>query len=152
MSKTSSPYLENYFVRERLFRVLKKDSLKSGWIQAPPGYGKSSLISGFVSTQKNPHVWFRFDDGDQELPHFFHFMLLAFKCCPLFTGKELNLPVYAAEYRKNPLAFARLFFRTLFDQVPAPFLWVLDNLEMIENNENLKEKIQIMNDEMAAEK
>jgi LuxR family maltose regulon positive regulatory protein len=110
----------------RRARVLKKidQSLRAGicWLAAPAGYGKTTAIVDYLGEKPAKHVWFRVDEGDQDIARFFQYLALSLDQHPA------DLPVFGAEYAEHPKAFARRFFRAYFAQVKPGTLIVLDDL------------------------
>lgn len=112
----------------RRARVVKKieQSLRSGicWLAAPAGYGKTTALVDYLRGTTTRHVWFRVDDGDQDIARFFQYLALSLDS----VEAAANLPIFGAEYAEQPKAFARRFFRAYFTQLKAGTLIVLDDL------------------------
>jgi len=112
----------------RRTRVLKKieQSLRSGicWLAAPAGYGKTTAFVDYLRSTAARHVWFRVDDGDQDIAHFFQYLALSLDS----AEASANLPIFGSEYAEQPKAFARRFFRAYFAQLTPNTLIVLDDL------------------------
>lgn len=68
--------------RPRLFDVLD-DAWNTGQrlilLSAPPGYGKTTLLSEWIAVQDTPAIWLALDDKDNDPVRFFQYMLLALK-------------------------------------------------------------------------
>lgn len=68
--------------RPRLF-----DALDEAWrtgqrlvlLSAPPGYGKTTLLSEWIARREIPAVWVSLDDKDNDPVRFFQYLLLALK-------------------------------------------------------------------------
>lgn len=112
----------------RRTRVVKKieQSLRSGicWLAAPAGYGKTTALVDYLRGTTTRHVWFRVDDGDQDIARFFQYLALSLDS----AEAAADLPIFGAEYAEQPKAFARRFFRAYFAQLKAGTLIVLDDL------------------------
>ncbi|MGE0239055.1 MAG: BTAD domain-containing putative transcriptional regulator [Parvibaculaceae bacterium] len=112
----------------RRARVLKKieQSLRAGicWLAAPAGYGKTTAFVDFLRSTSAKHVWFRADEGDQDIARFFQYLALSLGS----AEAAANLPVFGSEYAEQPKAFARRFFRAYFAQLKPGTLIVLDDL------------------------
>jgi LuxR family maltose regulon positive regulatory protein len=49
-------------------------------ISAPPGFGKTTLLSAWISNKQNKKVaWYSLDEDDNELGRFFTYIVAAFK-------------------------------------------------------------------------
>lgn len=102
------------------------EALRSGrcWLAAPAGYGKTTALVDYLQTNPAPHVWFRIDDGDQDIAQFFHYLAHALEA----PEAAATMPVFGPEYAEQPLDFARKFFRAFFAHLAPSTLLVLDDL------------------------
>lgn len=78
-AKITPPRLtENVYLRKSLFKGLD-NALKKPvvWISAPPGAGKTTLISTYLEQRKLPCIWYQIDEGDGDIESFFHYMGIA---------------------------------------------------------------------------
>ena len=75
--------------------------------------------------QKKPaaHLWYRVDEGDQDVASFFHHIG---NLLPPRAASEL--PVFGPEYADQPAEFARRFFRAFFRKLSRVGLLVIDDL------------------------
>ncbi len=78
ISKITRPVFAGLLPRLRLFRLIDK-GLRGPvlWVGGPPGCGKTSLVSGFVSARRRRCLWYRVDAGDADAPSFSHYLQLA---------------------------------------------------------------------------
>ena len=74
------------------------------------------------------HVWYRIDEGDQDVASFFHYLTLS--CRPARGAPRL--PVFGPEYADQPREFARQFFRSYFARLGTGTLLVFDDLHHAE--------------------
>jgi len=119
-------------VRPRLARGLRRPRVlkaighalrdSHGWIAAPGGYGKTTAVVTYLQNQRRPHVWYRADEGDQDIAGFFHDLRLS------LGDAAVALPRFGLEYADQPEGFARRFFRAYFAALPADALLVLDDI------------------------
>jgi ATP/maltotriose-dependent transcriptional regulator MalT/DNA-binding SARP family transcriptional activator len=122
LAKTTRPSAAAVTPRERLFAAL--DARRRAallWVHGPPGCGKTALVSSYLDARASNGIWYQIDPGDADP---------ASLC--LYLGQAVNgdgrsLPLFTAEYRSEPQAFARHYFRRLFDALDPPFLLVFDN-------------------------
>ncbi len=115
-----------HIVRRARVSSLIEEALRSGrcWLAAPAGYGKTTALVDYLQTNPTPHVWFRIDDGDQDIAQFFHYLAHSLASPEAAAG----MPVFSSEYAEQPLDFARKFFRAFFAQLEPSTLLVLDDL------------------------
>lgn len=102
-----------------------RDSLEAGtcWIAAPAGYGKTTAVADWLSATAAAHLWYRVDEGDQDIASFFHYLALS-----LGDDAARHLPVFGPEYSEQPLAFARRFFRNWFALLDQGTVVIFDDL------------------------
>ncbi|RWO17525.1 hypothetical protein [Mesorhizobium sp.] len=81
---------------------------------APAGYGKTTAVIDYLESVEAPHVWFRIDEGDQDIARFFQYLAQS-----LASPAVGNLPVFGVEYVEQPKEFARRFFRAYFARFEA---------------------------------
>jgi ATP/maltotriose-dependent transcriptional regulator MalT/DNA-binding SARP family transcriptional activator len=126
LAKLARPKLHQVLPRERLFARLNECRTRSlVWVMGPPGAGKTSLVASYLDAIRATGVWYQVDPGDRDLETFFHYLSRAVIAD---AGKRsVVLPKFSAEHRSDPIAFARLFFRALFECMRPPAVLVLDN-------------------------
>lgn len=129
LAKTTRPSATAVMPRERLFAAL--DAGRRApllWVHGPPGCGKTSLVSSYLDTRAANGLWYQVDAGDADP---------ATLC--LYLGEAVNgeghrLPLFTAEYRAEPRAFSRHYFRQLFEALEPPFLLVFDNYQELDGD------------------
>ena len=74
-AKLAAPRAAETVRRGRIERLIDK-ALRSGacWIAAPAGYGKTTAVVDYLTATGQPHVWFRVDEGDQDIARFFSYL------------------------------------------------------------------------------
>src|SRR5882672_8043177 len=77
LAKLTRPRLTDVFLRRRLFRRLDERRYPVMWINAPPGAGKTTLVSSYLAERNIPHLWYQLDQGDDDLGTFFHYLGVA---------------------------------------------------------------------------
>jgi DNA-binding SARP family transcriptional activator len=94
------------------------------WVAAPAGYGKTTAITDYLRKTAAPYVWYRVDEGDQDVASFFHYMALSVQ------GVRTRgvLPAFGPEYADQFFPFARRFFRAYLAQLRPGTLIVFDDL------------------------
>lgn len=91
---------------------------------APAGYGKTVALIDYLAKRSAPHVWYRVDEGDQDIASFFHYLKLSLRARRAARG----LPAFGAEYADQPREFARRFLRDYFARLRRNTILVLDDL------------------------
>ena len=72
LAKLTKPKSANVLLRKRLFKLLDDARNKPVvWITAPPGAGKTTLISTYLEKKKLPCIWYQVDEGDGDIASFF---------------------------------------------------------------------------------
>jgi DNA-binding SARP family transcriptional activator len=128
-AKFVAPRAEQIVHRRRLSLAIER-ALGAGvcWLAAPAGYGKTTAVADYVRAASTPRVWYRTDEGDQDVASFFHYMTSAL---PRIAAQR-RLPVFGPEYADQPEAFARRYFRSWFGLLKPGTIVVLDDLHRAE--------------------
>jgi DNA-binding SARP family transcriptional activator len=111
--------------RPRVLAAIRK-ALHAGtcWVTAPAGYGKTIAITDYLRKTAAPYVWYRVDEGDQDVASFFHYMTLSLRG----ARARAALAAFGPEYADQLLPFARRFFRAYFAKLRPGTVIVLDDL------------------------
>lgn len=130
IGKLSSPRLPAIVERSRLYRLLDRARKRPVvWINAPPGFGKTTLVAGYLRARKLRSLWYQVDEGDRDLATFFHYMgLAAQRAVPRYRRP---LPHLTPEYLQGLPTFTRRFFEELYQRLRAAGLLVLDNYQEV---------------------
>jgi DNA-binding SARP family transcriptional activator len=125
-AKTARPSVTGVLPRQRLFEWLDGAcTAPLVWVHGPAGAGKTSLVASYVEVRQRAALWYQVDSSDADPATFFAFLADAFA-----GGSEL--PMFTAEYRDEPRAFARHFFRALAAAHAGTLLLVLDNYQELD--------------------
>jgi ATP/maltotriose-dependent transcriptional regulator MalT/DNA-binding SARP family transcriptional activator len=125
LAKITRPRYARVLARPRLFRLLEDQRQRLIWLSAPPGAGKTALISNYLDTRQLPHLWYQLDRGDGDLPTFFHYLGLAATSTLQFDRKLL--PQLRAEFNPDVSVFARRYFEALAARAKQPLVIVFDD-------------------------
>ena len=127
LAKLTRPRSDGLLVRQRLFELLDShQDVPLVWVVAPPGAGKTSLLSTYLDARSHPVVWLQIDSGDADPATFFHYLTRA---TTAITQSVPPLPVFSPQDGANPAAFARRYFREWFAIPVEGTTLVLDNLQ-----------------------
>ncbi len=95
------------------------------WLAGPPGSGKSTLAADYAARRSTDCLWYQVDRGDADIASFFFYLSQAARA----HGAALDpLPRFEPAYLGDTEAFARGYFRELYNQLKTPFL-VFDNCQ-----------------------
>lgn len=144
-AKITPPILDEVVHRYRLYKTLDTDKSVI-WISGPGGYGKTTLINGYISEKNIPYVWYKIDAGDRDIASFFYYLGQAVKKS---TGKRKLLPLLKPEYQLGVSAFTRHYFRDLFAQLKPGSVLVFDNFQDVGNDSELYNLLHEIMEEIA---
>lgn len=124
-AKLVRPGVSGAIRRERLFGFLEAaDAAQIVWIRAQAGAGKTLLAAGFIEARRLPSLWYQLDAGDADPGTFFYYAGLA---AGHLSSRRGRLPLLTAEYRPDPVGFARNFARAMFARLPPWTVLVLED-------------------------
>lgn len=139
--KITRPVPDKAFPRKRLFRLLDRfRKCPIVWVSGPPGCGKTTLVGSYLSIRGDPCLWYRVDEGDQDIASFFYYLgLAARRAAP---EKRKPLPLLAPEYLAGLSTFTRRYFENLFGRLKAGSVLVFDDYQKIPPESPLHEVIR----------
>ncbi len=124
--------------RDRLFRLLvRKMDRRIIWVSAPPGSGKTVLVSSFIEKKKLGCLWYQMDKGDDDIATFFYYMGLAGKNAA--PWEKDRLPMLTPEYLSGIAIFTRRYFENLYGRLRYPSTIVFDNYHELHPDSKLHE-------------
>ncbi|MEI7847993.1 MAG: LuxR C-terminal-related transcriptional regulator [Chloroflexota bacterium] len=132
-TKLSIPPLRSRPVtRLRLIQKLNQ-GLDSGLIliSAPAGYGKSTLLSDWLSQLKYDSAWFSLDDRDNDPARFLCYLVAALRQIDSSFGAVLENSLKSFSHSENETLLTPLINQMV--QVDQPFCLVLDDYHVIQN-------------------
>jgi LuxR family transcriptional regulator, maltose regulon positive regulatory protein len=128
LAKVSPPRLSNIVPRERLFAALDAcGTVPVTFVAAPAGAGKTTLAASYLHARGLPCVWLQLGADNADPSSFIYYLRLAVQRIEAQRGAKL--PLLAAEHRLGQPAFARHFFASLQELLPARAVVVLDNYQ-----------------------
>lgn len=128
-TKLCIPRTTNAVMRSRLFEAL--DSARDApatWIGAAAGAGKTTLVTSYLVERKVASVWYRVDEGDDDIAAFFYYLSMVGAAA---APRRKALPALTPDYRAGVTSFATGFFTELFSRLKTPFVLVFDNYERV---------------------
>ncbi|MGM0643092.1 MAG: BTAD domain-containing putative transcriptional regulator [Thermodesulfobacteriota bacterium] len=130
LAKGMKPVNHAILHRERLYRILDKTRKKPfTWLAAPPGAGKTSLVSGYVESRDLHCIWYHLDDADSDPVTFFFCMTeIACKKNPEF---DTSWPRFGMENFEDMTLYAKRYFDAFFFRMPSGSVLVLDNYQEV---------------------
>lgn len=141
LAKITPPSFTGIYPRERLFNLLDKSLDRPAiWITGPPGSGKTSLVSNYLSIRGHRNLWYQVDEGDADIATFFYYMRLAVPRVTPRRGTPLSL--LTPEYLKGILAFTRRYCQNLYKRLNPPFILVFDNYQEVPQDSSFHEVIK----------
>jgi len=134
LAKLTRPQPTQALNRTRLFRLLDRARRHPViWIAGPPGAGKTTLVSTYLTRRKLRAAWYQVDEGDRDPATFFHYLGLAIGAAS--TRKRRPLPHLTAEYLRGLSAFTRRYFEEAYQRLGSSGVLVLDNYHAVADAE-----------------
>ena len=144
--KIAFPRLENVVVRERLFSQLDTSQNKLiTWVSGPPGAGKTTLVSSYLTERKKPYLWVRCDKTDNDIGSFISYLSFAAEQAQRGLGKAL--PTFTPEYAGDVEPFVRNYMRSLLEGLKRASTIVLDDFHEVQVKGVLAQSLSAMAEE-----
>jgi LuxR family maltose regulon positive regulatory protein len=111
------------------------DSLATGskltLISAPAGFGKTTLVSGWIASCERPAAWLSLDRGDNDPARFMSYLVKAIQTIQAGIGDGLS----AALQSPQPLQIENILTTLLneISDIPNHFLLILDDYHLIDS-------------------
>jgi ATP/maltotriose-dependent transcriptional regulator MalT len=148
LAKLTPPQAAGLLPRPRLFERL--DALRGTpmvWIAAAPGAGKTSLAASWLHARERSSLWMQIDAADADPASFFHYLSLAAQA---LADDPSPLPTFTPDHAKDPLPFARRYFRALFQRLPEATVLTFDNVQEVGAEAALPALLAVMLEEQPA--
>jgi LuxR family maltose regulon positive regulatory protein len=132
-TKLSIPSLRSRVVQRPRLMMKLNQGLECGFvlISAPAGYGKSTLLSTWLSRLEYPITWLSLDDRDNDPSHFLAYLAAALRT----IDTSINVP-FEFTLGVNPTLEVEALLTPLINhltQVKQPFCLILDDYHVIQN-------------------
>jgi LuxR family maltose regulon positive regulatory protein len=125
-------HASNYTERQRLSALLDAgldDSVRLTLLSAPPGYGKTMALAGWLGSRGHARAWLSLDPGDNDLARFARYLLAALRAVrPGSVGATADL------FGPGAAPDSDLVGATLVDEMSAsddPVVLVLDDYQAV---------------------
>ncbi len=105
-------------------------------ISAPPGFGKTTLLSDWIYQQKIPTAWISLDKGDNDPVEFLNYIISGIQSINKAFGQSV-LKLLNSPNKPSGESIVSLLINEILN-INQNFLLVLDDFHLIENNEILK--------------
>lgn len=116
--------------RVRLFRALDRGAAgRVVWIAAPPGAGKTSLVSGWLDARRHRCVWHNVDVGDVDPARFFE--RLASAAGAVSPRRRTALPQLTPEYLPHLAGYVRRYAELFWKRLGSPVILVFDDFQLL---------------------
>ncbi len=137
-TKLHVPYTRPDLVRRPRLTAMIDEGLqrKLILISAPAGFGKTTLVSEWLSAQgagAPPVAWLALDESENDLERFLTYFIAALQTVRLGLGEGVLADLYAPHPPKISLLLTALINELA--TVPEPFVFVLDDYHAIESPE-----------------
>ena len=106
-------------------------------ISAPAGYGKSTLLSEWLSLVDRPAAWLSLDAGDNDPFRFWSYFIAALQAVPALKQTGFGAPILASLQAHQPHAMQELLveFVNALASLPKQTILVLDDLHTVTENQ-----------------
>lgn len=118
-------------IRSRLIKQLS-EGLSAGrkltLVSAPPGFGKSTLISEWISSCGRPAAWLSLDDSDNNLSRFLTYLISALQTVSPNLGADILDALQSSQIQPTDSILTALLNE--ISVIPDDFILVLDDFHL----------------------
>jgi LuxR family transcriptional regulator, maltose regulon positive regulatory protein len=102
-------------------------------VSAPAGYGKSTLLNGWVSQLDSPVAWLSLEKGENNPTRFWNYFYKALSTFPQLRQAGINGLIPQSPRSRQPFSMERLLINLVNDlsQLKEQLILVLDDLHVI---------------------
>ncbi len=127
-AKLTFPLIAHTIRRDRLIERLESPNTHIKWVQAPPGYGKTTLLSDFFTASKSLNFWYQISSESLDPRGFFEYLSYAVKDT---SAQEKLIGLLRDSQIADLELFARQFASTMYKNISEPFNLVFDDFHLI---------------------
>ena len=125
------PHRSDFVPRPHLYERLDEGlTRKLTLVSAPTGFGKSTLVTGWLSERDQPAAWLSLDQSDNDLVRFWTYLIAAIQTIHQEMGVEARQIVSALQLRSTELVAISLI--NDISQLAHDQIVVLDDYHVIE--------------------
>jgi LuxR family transcriptional regulator, maltose regulon positive regulatory protein len=120
-------------------RLLRARRIPVVLIEAPAGYGKTTLVTQWLDADRRPFGWYSIDESDNDPVVFLTYLAAALNDC----GSKVVLNAAGAP---SPQALKAMVAEVArgFSSLPSPAVLVLDNVHVLRNRSALRALIEFL--------
>ena len=131
------PTNPEYIPRLHLLDWMKKQAdRRLILISAPPGYGKTTLLSSYITGSSHPVAWFQLDTGDSDPTVFLTHLVESLRRMtgvPAAFGQASHILLDSPDASLDPRRILTVLINELSERIKIPFLLVLEDYQFIVN-------------------
>ncbi|MFT5701580.1 MAG: LuxR family maltose regulon positive regulatory protein [Desulforhopalus sp.] len=128
------PVPHDLIVREQLLdRLDNRLNRPLSLVCAPAGYGKSTLVSGWIERSNLPVAWLSLNEAENDLRLFLSYFLAAIQTISPEIGGETQALLKGEKLPSATVLAGRL--TNDLDEIVTPFILALDDYHLIQNND-----------------
>jgi LuxR family maltose regulon positive regulatory protein len=129
-TKLQKPQLPQAVVIKRE-RTQQLSEARINIVSAQAGSGKSTIVSYWLSQQKEPYIWYALDEWDNELEQFIAYLIEGFKAIDIAISDQMG-QLLSARQSIGDEALIKAF-TTLLHTIGHPYILVLDDYHAIQD-------------------
>ncbi len=119
------------------------------WLIGPPGSGKTTLVSTYLTYCRLPSLWYRIHPDDGDPATFFHYFGQALGAARRGLRAE-PLPHLTPEFLPRLPVFSRRYFEQVYARLKSPCALVFDNYEQAGGSSPVHEVMRELVDSLPA--
>ncbi len=131
------PINPEYIPRPHLLAWMKKQAERRlVLISAPPGYGKTTLLSSYITGTGHPVAWFQLDTGDSDPIIFLTHLVESLRWmagAPTTFGQASRTLLDSPDASLDPRRILTVLINELSEQFKDPYLLILEDYHFIVN-------------------
>ena len=130
------PSRSNIVLRPRLIERLNKGLKHTSGvtlISAPAGFGKTTLVSEWITACKRPAAWLSLDEGDNDPTRFLSYLVAALQTIAGDIGKGVLDALHASQLQPPPIESILTDLLNEITTTPDNFILVLDDYHVIDS-------------------